>query len=117
MLTTSTLAAPLTARRQARNAQREDGLLTDRSTNPPTNRAIGEQNEQYSSNWAGAVLIGNGFKGVSGQFTVPMPQMPSGGSPSTQYCASAWVGIDGDTCERAILQAGKDLIPSSYVSI
>lgn len=107
VLATSALAAPLTAQRQARNAMLQDGIKTGRKTNPPTGKHTGQQNEQYSNNWAGAVLIGNGYKGVSAQFTVPTPQMPSGGKPSTQYCASAWVGIDGDTCQRAILQTGK----------
>lgn len=32
----------------------------------------------------------------------------TGGHANTQYCASAWVGIDGDTCQTAILQTGVD---------
>lgn len=32
----------------------------------------------------------------------------TGGKTNTQYCASAWVGIDGDTCQTAILQTGVD---------
>ncbi|KAK3936558.1 putative acid proteinase protein [Diplogelasinospora grovesii] len=63
---------------------------------------------QYSSNWAGAVLIGSGYKSVRGTITVPTPQMPPGGSSGTQYAASAWVGLDGDTCQTAILQTGVD---------
>ncbi|KAH8887583.1 glutamic protease eqolisin [Thozetella sp. PMI_491] len=62
----------------------------------------------YSSNWAGAVLIGSGYKSVTGTFTVPTPKVPSGGSSSTTYAASAWVGLDGDTCQTAILQTGLD---------
>lgn len=108
VLASSALAAPLTAQRKARALQ-VTGLKTDRSTNPPTNLETGAQNEQYSSNWAGAVLVGNGYKGVSAQFTVPQVQMPAGGNPSTQYCASGWVGIDGDTCQTAILQTGETL--------
>lgn len=107
VLATSALAAPLTAQRQARRALQVTGRKTDRSTNPPTNRETFGQNEKYSSNWAGAVLIGNGYKGVSAQFTVPEVQMPPGGKPGTQYCSSGWVGIDGDTCQTAILQTGK----------
>lgn len=61
---------------------------------------------QYSPNWAGAVLIGNSYTVVSGEFTVPTPSAPPGASPYQQYCASAWVGIDGDTCQSAILQTG-----------
>ncbi|KAM0263704.1 hypothetical protein ACHAQJ_001018 [Trichoderma viride] len=55
---------------------------------------------QYSSNWAGAVQIGKGFNKVTGTITVPRA---SGGSNAA---ASAWVGIDGDTCQTAILQTG-----------
>ena len=46
------------------------------------------------------------FTSVTGTFTVPTPSAPSGGDGS--YSASAWVGIDGDTCDTAILQTGVD---------
>ncbi|KAJ5946924.1 aspergillopepsin [Penicillium verhagenii] len=108
-LVASAFAAPLTAKRQARRATRE------RTSNPPfkpgTTEAIslkGTKEVEYSSNWAGAVLIGTGYKAVTAEFTVPTPSKPSGGSSKTQYCASAWVGIDGDTCDTAILQTGVD---------
>jgi len=71
----------------------------------------GTKNEEYSSNWAGAVYdsYGSGtFKAVTATFTIPKPATPSGGSSSTEYSASAWVGIDGDTCGNAILQTGVD---------
>ena len=38
---------------------------------------------------------------MTGTFTVPTPSGSSG-------AASAWVGIDGDTCANAILQTGVD---------
>jgi len=63
---------------------------------------------EYSSNWAGAVLIGTGYTSVTGTIVVPTPSEPSGGSSRTEYAASAWVGIDGDTCSTAILQTGVD---------
>jgi Peptidase A4 family len=65
---------------------------------------------EYSSNWAGAVLIGSGYTMVTGTIKVPTPKMPSGGSSRTTYYTSAWVGIDGDTCGSAILQTGVDFI-------
>ncbi|KAK3381733.1 acid proteinase [Podospora didyma] len=72
---------------------------------------------QYSTNWAGAVLIGSGYKSVTGTIIVPTPHRPSGGSTTTQYAASAWVGIDGDTCQTAILQTGVDFyVQGSTVS-
>lgn len=53
----------------------------------------------YSSNWAGAVIVTTDVTEVTGTFTVPTAEIPSGGSDSTEYGAAAWVGIDGDTCE------------------
>ncbi|POR39506.1 Aspergillopepsin-2 [Tolypocladium paradoxum] len=55
---------------------------------------------EYSNNWAGAVQIGNGFTKVEGTITVPQV------SGDSNAAASAWVGIDGDTCSTAILQTG-----------
>lgn len=55
---------------------------------------------QYSGNWAGVVQIGKGFKHVQG--TIVVPQV----SGDSDAAASAWVGIDGDTCQSAILQTG-----------
>ena len=43
---------------------------------------------------------------MTGTFTVPTPREPSGASGT--HSASAWVGIDGDTCGNAILQTGVD---------
>ncbi|KIL61680.1 hypothetical protein M378DRAFT_82243 [Amanita muscaria Koide BX008] len=53
---------------------------------------------EYSSNWAGAVLE---YPAVTGTITVPTPSPPDGS-------ASAWVGIDGFTCQTAIFQTGID---------
>ncbi|OSX62515.1 hypothetical protein POSPLADRAFT_1141136 [Postia placenta MAD-698-R-SB12] len=67
-----------------------------------------QSNVEYSSNWAGAVYAeGDGtYTAVTGTFVVPTPSAPSGGSGT--YSAAAWVGIDGDTCDNAILQTGVD---------
>ncbi|KAM0288143.1 hypothetical protein ACHAQK_002266 [Fusarium lateritium] len=59
-----------------------------------------DSNVQYSGNWAGAVKIGNGYNKVQGTITVPSVSGEDGSA------ASAWVGIDGDTCQTAILQTG-----------
>ncbi|ROW09341.1 hypothetical protein VPNG_05818 [Cytospora leucostoma] len=109
------LAARFTEKRRERHAQRAAG----RKSNPrlPATNSEGvaienavnsTTNEEYSSNWAGAVLIGTGYKSVTGTFTVPTPSTPSGGSSRTEYAASAWVGIDGDTADNSILQTGVD---------
>ncbi|KAI1757982.1 peptidase A4 family-domain-containing protein [Xylaria castorea] len=63
---------------------------------------------EYTSNWAGAVMNGAGYTTVSGTIVVPKPSMPAGGSSTRTYSASAWVGIDGSTCQSAILQTGVD---------
>ncbi|KAI9744321.1 MAG: hypothetical protein M1818_002473 [Claussenomyces sp. TS43310] len=57
-------------------------------------------NAEYDSNWAGAVQNGNGWTTVQGTITVPQT------SGSDGSAASAWVGIDGDSCQSAILQTG-----------
>ncbi|CAF3488946.1 unnamed protein product [Fusarium graminearum] len=62
--------------------------------------SVSDANVQYSGNWAGAVQIGSGYNKVQGTITVPEV------SGSNGAAASAWVGIDGDTCQTAILQTG-----------
>lgn len=58
---------------------------------------------QYSTNWAGVVKHGKGITKVAGTITVPSA---SGGS--TDQAGAAWVGIDGDSCQGALLQTGID---------
>ncbi|POS79859.1 peptidase A4 family protein [Diaporthe helianthi] len=60
----------------------------------------------YSSNWAGAVLVSTGFTEVTGTITVPT--LAASSNDSVEYAGAAWVGIDGDTCQTAILQTGID---------
>ncbi|GAD94734.1 aspergillopepsin, putative [Paecilomyces variotii No. 5] len=120
-LAATAAAAPLTASRYARN----EALQAERHrTVPPLSAANGQQlhlnatkQVEYSSNWAGAVLIGTGYTKVTGTFTVPIPSVPSGSGLFEEYCASAWVGIDGDTCTASILQTGVDFcVQGSSVS-
>lgn len=61
---------------------------------------------EYSSNWAGAVITSTDVTTVTAKITVPA--VSKGSSGSSESCASAWVGIDGDSCETAILQTGVD---------
>ncbi|KAG4438459.1 hypothetical protein IFR05_006069 [Cadophora sp. M221] len=92
----SAIAAPGTALRRSRAQARKSNPIN--RINKPELTNITEVS--YSSNWAGAVLIGTGYTSVTGTFTVP--------SPTTAGSGSAWVGIDGDTCGTAILQTGVD---------
>lgn len=127
MKLTTTLAALLCAnavlaaprfteqRRERREARRRAAF--NRQTLPPQNvttngdieGTLDQVNVQYSTNWAGAVLISSDCTTVTGTVVVPTPEEPSGGNSRTEYAASAWVGIDGDTCQTAILQTGVDL--------
>lgn len=84
------IAARFTEKRWQNHAARaanRQGLTRQ----PPTNSDGVEysgSNEtahvDYSSNWAGAVLIGSGYKSVTGTFVVPTPSVPSGGSSRTE---------------------------------
>ncbi|KHN95660.1 Concanavalin A-like lectin/glucanase [Metarhizium album ARSEF 1941] len=56
--------------------------------------------DRYSTNWAGAVQSGRNFTHVEGIITVPDLSGASGNA------VSMWVGIDGDACQRALLQTG-----------
>ncbi|KAK9777566.1 putative Aspergillopepsin-2 [Seiridium cardinale] len=111
------LGARFTEARRQRHAERAAKRDVTRNSNPrlPADDSVTEglafDNEtqvSYSTNWAGAVLIGSGYKAVTGTFVVPTPSVPSGGSSRTEYAASAWVGIDGDTAQNSILQTGVD---------
>ncbi|KAG6828953.1 hypothetical protein H0H87_012983 [Tephrocybe sp. NHM501043] len=133
LLATGSLAVPssservtarLERRRAARQSQPNNRLV---SNNAFEVAASNVSHVEYSSNWAGAVLetspsvrklpliiahtispsVGaqGAFKSVTGTFTVPTPK----GSGA----AAVWVGIDGDTCESAILQTGIDFIASN----
>ncbi|KAI0376003.1 peptidase A4 family-domain-containing protein [Hypomontagnella monticulosa] len=125
LCTNMALAAPGTAMRRQRAAERLAERRISRASNTlqPVEGELSASSGndtahvEYSSNWAGAVLIGSGYKSVTGSIVVPTPKTPSGGSSSKQYSASAWVGIDGDTCQTAILQTGVDFtVQGSKVS-
>ncbi|GAM83865.1 hypothetical protein ANO11243_018550 [Dothideomycetidae sp. 11243] len=112
LLATSALAAPGTAHRRARHDRRmasgrRSQPIIRSNTTAPKFGPDAQSNVQYSTNWAGAALVGSGYTGVTGTFTVPNPQSPDG-DDGNSYSASAWVGLDGYTCETAILQTGVD---------
>lgn len=95
------------ARRQAargsRPLERVGGLDPESSGN--------DTQVSYSTNWSGSVIdsppSGESWETVTAEFTVPDPSGSSGAS------ASAWVGIDGDSCTTAILQTGVDFTVGS----
>jgi hypothetical protein len=100
LLAGSAVAAPGTARRAERHRKRVEGIHKGNPLNRIANPVANNINEEYSENWAGAILVGTGYKSVTAEFVVPQP--------STTGSGSAWVGIDGDTCDTAILQTGVD---------
>ncbi|KAH3904267.1 hypothetical protein HBI56_008450 [Parastagonospora nodorum] len=119
-LATSAVAAPWTladrikARAEGRqlhhsNPSKAFGASEERTfsaQSDETNNTV--YGPHYSPTWGGAVLrtpSRSTFKTATGRFTVPVPRhVPGAGKES----AAAWVGIDGDTCEGAILQTGVD---------
>ncbi|KAI0050867.1 hypothetical protein FA95DRAFT_1486486 [Auriscalpium vulgare] len=109
LLATTAFAAPPSrdTRMASRIARRREGAHLSRPILREESSNLVAAN--YSSNWAGASwesYPSGTFTAVTGTFVVPTPSTPDGGSGS--YSASAWVGIDGDTCETAILQTGVD---------
>ncbi|VDB84347.1 unnamed protein product [Peniophora sp. CBMAI 1063] len=110
LLIGSTFAAPSSPERLARRLERRAAARSSQpriTSDGPAALSTNISEVQYSNNWAGAVLSKTTatWTAVTGTFTVPTPKAPSG--ESTAY-ASAWVGIDGDTCGSAILQTGVD---------
>lgn len=104
----SPLKAKLQQRRHERLAKRMEGRrslrpLAVNATSMEDFVAVSNPDEvTYSSNWAGAVIVGTDITEVTGTFTIPTVSIPSGGSSREEYGAAAWVGIDGDTCESGI---------------
>ncbi|KAJ3713749.1 acid proteinase [Lentinula guzmanii] len=118
LLATAAFAIPSGKERMAsRRSRRSDVTRQSKPVNLITNpQTTNVSHVEYSENWAGAVLVASTatYKAVTGTFTVPTPKSTGG---SSEQCASAWVGIDGDTCDSAILQTGVDFcVTGSSVS-
>jgi len=87
LLAGSSLAAPGSALRRERALARR---AAQRQTKPlervGTEEALeateltNKTDVSYSSNWAGAVLVGTGYTSVTGTFTVPTPSSTGSGS-------------------------------------
>lgn len=111
-----TLGAHLTDKRRARHADKIAKRSSGQRNSQPRIHADDVQfNEtshvSYSTNWAGSVYTSTGIDYVTGTIVVPTPAAGDGSGIKAAlegYCASAWVGIDGDTCDTAILQTGID---------
>ncbi|KAI0426290.1 peptidase G1 [Xylaria sp. FL1042] len=66
--------------------------------------------EDINESWAGAVVTGSSFTGVSATFTVPTPRKPTDGAQqsASAHIASTWIGMDGYDCSGGLWQAGVD---------
>lgn len=98
------MAARLT---QNRRANQEARALSRKTLPKIASENLSNTTEtEYSTNWSGAVIISKDITSVSAVVTIPSASSAGG---KGEQCASAWVGIDGDTCETAILQTGVDM--------
>ncbi|CAI7578536.1 unnamed protein product [Penicillium discolor] len=112
ILAGSSLAAPrngLVDRLQARGALSRQSLPAEKKGVLLKEGTEGA-NVQYSKNWAGVVRekppASATYNAVSATFTVPEPTATD--DSGDMQAVSAWVGIDGDTYTKAILQTGID---------
>ncbi|GJE98821.1 peptidase A4 family-domain-containing protein [Phanerochaete sordida] len=100
------LALPSSKERlDARVARRLGGAHVSR---PRASAVSNGADASYSTNWAGAVLNSpaDTYKSVTATFKLPTPKEPH--DAYGPHSASAWVGLDGDSCVNAILQTGVD---------
>ncbi|KAJ6569798.1 acid proteinase [Mycena vulgaris] len=65
-----------------------------------------------SSIWAGAGMESpaNTYRSVTGTLVVPHLQPATGGASTGYYGGSAWVGLDGMTCQTSLMATGIDFI-------
>jgi len=109
LLAGAALAVPSSKSRMSKRlAERANGGRRSQTNQrlPVKNESseTGISNVEYSSNWAGAVLVASAatYSSVTATFVA------QGCSGSSGAAVSYWVGIDGDTCGTAILQTGID---------
>ncbi|KAI1792536.1 acid proteinase [Ganoderma leucocontextum] len=124
VLATAALAIPSSRERLAERVARRAAGFTHRSqpnqfvefssvaeVNAKTNaltKVTKARKVSYSGNWSGAVLSAKNatYNSVTATFVVPRPKEPSGATG--RHSVAAWVGIDGASCGRTILQTGVD---------
>ncbi|TQV99540.1 aminopeptidase 2 [Cordyceps javanica] len=94
-------AAPQQLRQRSPHEHSARRNRTNQRIGPAFTKADGVR-AQTSSNWAGAVQNAQGVTRVVGTITVPTPR------GTASQSGAAWVGIDGDVCQGALLQTGID---------
>jgi hypothetical protein len=66
---------------------------------------------ERNSIWSGVITtppVGDTMQWVKGTWSMPTIQLPPDAKDGGRYCASTWVGIDGDDGSQDVLQAGCD---------
>ncbi|KAJ7144275.1 peptidase A4 family-domain-containing protein, partial [Mycena epipterygia] len=65
-----------------------------------------------SSTWAGAGMESpaNTYQSVTGTLVVPHLQPATGGASTGFYGGSAWIGLDGMTCQTSLMATGIDFL-------
>ncbi|KAJ7729440.1 peptidase A4 family-domain-containing protein [Mycena metata] len=79
------------------------------TSTPPVSKAPGVLT---SSMWGGAGLESpaNTYRSVTGTLVVPNLRPAAGGASTGYYGGSAWVGLDGLTCQTSLVAAGINFI-------
>ncbi|EKM56482.1 uncharacterized protein PHACADRAFT_253639 [Phanerochaete carnosa HHB-10118-sp] len=103
LLAATAISVPSSQERHAARIARRAGLVHESRF-----KVGNETTHEISENWAGVVLNSPAgtYKSVTASFTVLNISEPEGSTGF--HGASAWVGIDGDTCQTGILQTGLD---------
>jgi len=66
---------------------------------------------ETTPNWSGGITVppaGDHLRWIEGNWPMPSAALPPNAQENVQYCASAWVGMDGDDGSQDVLQAGCD---------
>ncbi|KAK6064043.1 peptidase A4 family protein [Seiridium cupressi] len=107
-LAAAAAATPVQSHARARLAALKAAGGKGKAKSTSTNTEA-ESDVELNASWAGAVVTGTGFTGVSASFTVPTPKIPTDGETSATYhTASSWIGMDGYNCDGGLWQAGVD---------
>jgi len=91
--------------REARRQARAEGKLLNTCLKIASSTESGIENASFSENWAGGVITSTDVTSVTATATVPTVASNDG---------AAWVGIDGDSCQTAILQTGFQWVDGEY---
>jgi hypothetical protein len=66
---------------------------------------------ETSGTWSGGIVAaanGDSLSWVKGVWAMPTANLPPNAASGVKYCASTWVGLDGDEGSSDVLQAGCD---------